>query len=432
MNILELLKKKRLGKELTNEEIKFLIDGVSKDSFKDYELSALLMAICINGMTNKETTALTLEMANSGDIVDLSNIDGVKADKHSTGGISDTTTLIVVPVLSALGIKMAKMSGRSLGFTGGTADKVEAISGFKTEISNDQFINNIKTIGASIITQTANIAPADKKLYALRDITETVESIPLIASSIMSKKLASGADVILLDVKFGSGAFMKNEKDAHNLAKLMITIGKNAGKKMCAVISNMDQPLGNGIGCNLEVRDAVEVLNGKQNRLAELSVIICVEILKLAYGWTESCARNKVLECIKNKTALKKLIEIVKNQGGDVNLIKNPKLFKKAKYSLDVYAKKQGYVTKINGEMLGNACKHLGGGRQNKEDKILHEVGIDLKTELNSYVTNKNIVATVYYNTKKSLNNCLELIYNAFTITEKPIKKFKLVSKIVK
>ena len=233
MNIFDLLKKKRLGGELTDEEIEYLIEGVTFDRFPDYELSALLMAITINGMSEKETTKLTIEMAKSGDMLDLSKVKGIKADKHSTGGISDTTTLVIVPILTSLGIKMAKMSGRGLGFTGGTADKLEAIDGFQTGITNEQFIKNIKTIGASMITQTNDIAVADKKLYALRSVTDTVESIPLIASSIMSKKLASGADIILLDVKFGDGAFMKNEKEALNLANLMVKIGKNAGKKMC-------------------------------------------------------------------------------------------------------------------------------------------------------------------------------------------------------
>lgn len=433
MNIFDLLKKKRLGGELTDEEIEYLIEGVTLDRFPDYELSALLMAIIINGMSERETTKLTIEMAKSGDMLDLSKVKGIKADKHSTGGISDTTTLVIVPILASLGIKMAKMSGRGLGFTGGTADKLEAIDGFQTGITNEQFIKNIKTIGASMITQTNDIAVADKKLYALRSVTDTVESIPLIASSIMSKKLASGADIILLDVKFGDGAFMKNEKEALNLANLMVKIGKNAGKKMCAIISSMDQPLGNGIGCTLEVRDAIEVLNGKENRLSEVSIEICVQILKLAYGISDKEARAKVLETIKSGAALKKLKQIVKAQGGNEKIISRPELLKKAKYSKVVPALNSGKIVAIHGETLGNACNLLGGGRIKKEDKILHEVGIDMKVSLNSSVQKCEPLAIVYYNKKDGINDIIAKIQSAFKIEEtKRNVKTKLISKIIK
>jgi len=433
MLIQDLIKKKRLKQALTDEEINFLINGVKNDTFNDYELSALLMAITINGMDERETTTLTLEMAKSGDILDLSKIDGVKVDKHSTGGISDTTTIAIVPILASLGVKMAKMSGRSLGFTGGTIDKLEAIDGFNTEITNEQFIKSVQNIGASIISQTADIAVADKKLYALRDVTETVQSIPLIASSVMSKKIASGADIILLDVKFGQGAFMKDVKQATALANLMVKIGKNAGKKMCAIISSMEQPLGRGVGCTLEIRDAVEVLNGAKNRLSQVCVAICIEILKLAFNLTEKEAKNKVDEVISSKKALQKLIEIVKNQGGNANIITDLSLLKKSKSSKVVYANKQGRVVAINGEMLGNACKLLGGGRTNKGDKILHEVGFDLNVSLNDIVKDTTPLATIYYNNEDKLQEVETMLKNAFIISKTNKKvKTKLISKIIR
>lgn len=433
MVIQDLIHKKRLNMTLTDQEIEFWIDGIKKNIFKDYELSALLMAITINGMNEAETTKLTIEMAKSGDMLDLSKIDGVKADKHSTGGISDTTTIAVVPILADLGVKMAKMSGRGLGFTGGTIDKLEAIDGFNTEISNEKFIKSVQTIGASIMAQTKDVAVADKKLYALRDVTETVQSVPLIASSVMSKKLASGADIILLDVKYGNGAFMKTEKDATVLAKLMVKIGKNAGKKMCAIISSMEQPLGNGVGCTLEIRDAVEVLNGVNNRLSEVVVAICVEILKLAFNYTTVEAKGKVLDSINSKRALNKLAQIVDNQGGNKQIVYDLNLLKQAKYSKSVFAPSVGKIVSINGEMLGNACKLLGGGRNNKEDDILHEVGFDMKVALNSNVSQQTELVTLYYNNKDNVDEVEKMIQNAFKIvnTKKQVKT-KLISKIVR
>ena len=293
MVIQEIIDKKRLKKPLTDEEIEFFVSGVAKDELQDYEVAAMLMAIAINGMNDRETTTLTLSMMNTGAVVDLSEIEGVKADKHSTGGISDTTTIAAVPILASLGVKMAKMSGRSLGFTGGTVDKLEAIEGYKTDISKEKFVEMVKTIGASMISQTDTIAVADKKLYAMRDVTSTIQSIPLIASSIMSKKLASGADIILLDVKFGDGAFMKTKNDATKLAKAMVTIGQNAGKKMCALITSMEEPLGAGIGCTMEIRDAVAVLNGADNALATVTRRICEEIYMLANSVDQAEAKAK-------------------------------------------------------------------------------------------------------------------------------------------
>lgn len=433
MVIQDLLDKKRLKKELTDNEISFFINGVAKDEFKDYEVSAMLMAIAINGMTDRETTTLTLEMAKTGEMVDLSKIDGVKADKHSTGGISDTTTLAVVPILASLGVKMAKMSGRSLGFTGGTVDKLEAIDGYKTDISKDDFIKNLQTIGASVISQTDNIAVADKKLYAMRDVTSTVQSIPLIASSIMSKKLASGADIILLDVKFGKGAFMKTKKDATKLSKLMVTIGKNAGKKMCAIISSMEEPLGKGIGCTMEVRDAVQVLNGAKNPLATVSKCICVEILKLAKNIDNKTATTLVEKAISDKSALNKFAEMVKAQGGNEKIIFDLSLLKQSKSKVDVKAKTQGTVCEINGEMLGNSCKLLGGGRFKKTDPVLHEVGIDMEVRIGTKVNVGDTLCTIYYNDDKNVEEVKNSILNAIKIKNvKHVKKPKLIYKIVR
>lgn len=431
MIIQELINKKRKKIELTNEEIEFLVRGVTKDEFKDYELASLLMAITINGMNERETTKLTLEMAKSGDILDLSSIDGVKADKHSTGGISDTTTLVIVPILATLGVKMAKMSGRSLGFTGGTADKLECIKGFNTMLSTDELIENVKKVGACMMTQTENVAVADKKIYALRDVTETVESIPLIASSIMSKKLASGADIILLDVKFGDGAFMKNVKEATELASLMVKIGKNAGKKMCAIISSMEQPLGNGIGCTLEVKEAIEVLNGAENDLAYVSKVICVEILKLAFNISEKQAMEKVETCIKDKSALNKLAEIVSNQGGDASVVLNPENLKCAENKVAILANKCGIITKMNGEMLGNAVKLMGGGRVKKGDKILHDVGIELKVQIGDKVEANTVLADVYFKGEAN-EEIIQMINNAFQIIPNArSSKIKLIHKII-
>lgn len=398
MIIQDIINKKRRKEPLTDEEIVFFVQGVAKDLFRDYEVSALLMAIAINGMNKKEISTLTIEMSKTGDMVDLSEIDGVKADKHSTGGISDTTTLVIVPTLACLNVKMAKMSGRSLGFTGGTADKLEAIDGFVTELPIKKFIQNVKTIGASMITQTGEIAVADKKLYALRDVTATVESIPLIASSIMSKKLASGADIILLDVKYGSGAFMKTKRSAIKLAKTMVEIGKSAGKKMCAIITSMEQQLGNGIGCTMEVKDAIEVLNGTENALWVVSKKICVEILKLAFSYPTSVAKKMIDEVIKDKTALHKFAQIVENQNGNKEQIYNPEKLKESKYRFDVVSKKLGKVTQINGEQLGNIVKQMGGGRVHKNDTILHEVGIDMHVNIGSRVNKNTILMTIHYN----------------------------------
>ena len=432
MIIQEIIDKKRVGKALTDEEIQFFVEGVATDKLKDYEQAAMLMAIAINGMNDRETTTLTLSMMKTGFVVDLSEIEGVKADKHSTGGISDTTTIAAVPILASLGVKMAKMSGRSLGFTGGTVDKLEAFDGYNTEISKEQFIEMVNKVGASMIAQTDNIAVADKKLYAMRDVTSTIESIPLIASSIMSKKLASGADVILLDVKFGKGAFMKTKKDATKLAKCMVAIGKNAGKKMCAMITSMEEPLGKGIGCCMEIRDAVEVLTGTINPLAIVTRKICEEILVLANGITNEEAKAKVEEVITNGKALDKLAEIVEGQGGNKKQVYDISLLKTAKNQMELKAAKSGKIVAINGEELGNSCRILGGGRLNKGDDILHEVGIDMRIRIGDKVKVGDTLAVINYN-NDNIDDVLTKISNAITINNALfVKKPKLIHKIIK
>ena len=432
MVIQEIIDKKRVKKALTDEEIKFFVDGVANDKLQDYEVAAMLMAIAINGMNDRETTTLTLSMMNTGAVVDLSEIEGVKADKHSTGGISDTTTIAAVPILASLGVKMAKMSGRSLGFTGGTVDKLEAFDGYKTDISKEKFVEMVKTIGASMISQTDTIAVADKKLYAMRDVTSTIQSIPLIASSIMSKKLASGADIILLDVKFGDGAFMKTKKDATKLAKAMVTIGQNAGKKMCALITSMEEPLGAGIGCTMEIRDAVAVLNGADNALATVTRRICEEIYMLAYSVDQAEAKAKVDEVISNGKAVEKLIEIVEAQGGDGKQVKDVTLLRKAKSTVDIKANKSGKVVAIHGEALGNACRLLGGGRLNKGDDILHEVGIDMKVRIGDTVKAGDTIAVIHYNSD-DISDIVDKVTASIVIKNTLyVKKPKLIYKVVR
>ena len=432
MVIQEIIDKKRLCKALTDEEIEFFVNGVAKDEFKDYEVAAMLMAIAINGMNDRETTTLTISMMNTGAVVDLSEIEGVKADKHSTGGISDTTTIAAVPILASLGVKMAKMSGRSLGFTGGTVDKLEAFDGYNTDISKEKFVEMVKTIGASMISQTDTIAVADKKLYAMRDVTSTVQSIPLIASSIMSKKLASGADIILLDVKFGEGAFMKTKRTATKLAKAMVTIGKNAGKKMCALITSMEEPLGAGIGCSMEIRDAVAVLRGADNPLATVTRRICEEIYMLANSVDQAEAKARVDEVISNGKALEKLVEIVEAQGGKGEQVRDVSLLKQAKHTIDIKANKSGKVVSIHGESLGNACRLLGGGRLNKGDDILHEVGIDMKVRIGDSVSPDTVIATIHYNSDDVADIVAKTTQAIVIKNTVFVKKPKLIYKVVR
>lgn len=429
MDILEILNKKRKKQELTKEEIEFFVAGVTSGKLKDYEISALLMAISINGMTSRETTDLTLAMASSGDVLNLDDIVGTKVDKHSSGGVSDTTTLILAPILAVCGLKVAKMSGRGLGFTGGTIDKLEAISGFKTELSEEEFKNNVNKVGACIMCQTACLAPADKVLYALRDQTATVESLPLIASSIMSKKLASGAEVILLDVKCGRGAFMKTQKDAEQLAKAMVEIGKNAGKKIVAVVTDMNYPLGSGIGCALEVNDAINVLNGAENNLADLSKFFASKIISMATGKSEKESKNMVENAINSKSALKKFVEIVSSQGGDALEVEKLAL-KTEKKSFILTSKKYGYVADIDAIKLSKIVALFGGARTEIGGKLNHKVGVKLLVSVGDKVTSGQELIEVFSN-KKLSSEVQTLLEESIIIENKKVKKPQIIKKII-
>ena len=380
MRMYDLIMKKRNGGTLSRDEIFFMIEGYTKGNIPDYQMSAMMMAIYFNGMNEKETAALTMAMAESGDQLDLSGIQGIKVDKHSTGGVGDKTSLALTPMVSACGVKIAKMSGRGLGHTGGTIDKLESFQGFSTSLSEEAFIDQVNRIGISIIGQTKNLAPADKKLYALRDVTATVDNMSLIASSIMSKKLAAGADAIVLDVKTGSGAFMKEEADAMLLAGEMMTIGKNAGRKMMAVISDMDQPLGNAVGNALEVKEAIETLKGHGPAdFTELCMTLGSCMLMVAeIAENEQQAREMLKEAVDSGKALDKLAELVEAQGGDKRMVYETDLLPKASSITPLLSEKDGYVEKIQCDEVGICSLILGGGRETKESAIDLSVGIVL------------------------------------------------------
>ena len=427
MNILEIIEKKREKKELTKEEIEYFINGYVKEEIADYQIAALVMAIFLNGMTKQETTNLTIAMANSGEILDLSKLNKIIVDKHSTGGVGDKVSICLLPLVASIGVPVAKMSGRGLGFTGGTVDKMQSIPGYKTDIDINSFIQNVENIGISMISQTMNLAPADKKLYALRDSISCVESIPLIASSIMSKKIASGAEKIVLDVTVGKGAFMKNKEQAEDLAKEMIEIGKLANKETICVLTNMDEPLGYTIGNNLEVIEAIEFLNGKMPEdLKKVVLELGSYMIKLA-GLGNNLEENKIkmLDNIKNGKALKKFEEMVKNQGGDTEYLENTSKFPRAKYIEAIKAKQSGYIQEINAEEVGKVACNLGAGRIRKEDKIDNTVGVKLckkvsyKVEVGeelAYIYAKNIEKL--QTAKKELEKIIKISNNK--IEEKP------------
>ena len=428
----EIIKKKRDGQELSKEEIYSVINGCTTGEIPDYQLSALMMAIYFSGMTKAETVAMTLAMRDSGDKADLSGISGFKADKHSTGGVGDKTTLIVAPIVAACGIKVAKMSGRGLGHTGGTVDKLESIPGFRTNISPRQLIDIVNKCGLSVTGQSGNLCPADKKLYALRDVTATVESIPLIASSIMSKKLADGADCILLDVKTGSGSFMKTEKEARLLAKTMVDIGNEAGTKTSALITNMDAPLGKMIGNSLEVQEAIEVLKGKTD--SDLYVVcraLAANMLMLAGCGDEKKCGKMADEAVASGTAFERLRMMVAEQGGDVAYVDNPSEFPSAKYSRDIQAPKDGYIFSMDSEAIGTAAVVLGAGRVRKEDAVNHAAGIRIEKKTGDYTKAGEVIATLYTDDESSLNDARRRYLNAVQISsEKPEKVPMILGKI--
>ena len=409
MNILEIIAKKRDKKVLSKEEIDFFVKNYTNGNITDYQAAALIMAIYINGMNYEETTSFTLAMAHSGEVLDLSEL-GMVVDKHSTGGIGDKITLILMPIIASLGIPAAKMSGRGLGFTGGTVDKLESIPGYNTNIDISEFINNVKNIGISLMGQTLNLAPADKKIYALRDTISCVESIPLIASSIMSKKIAAGAEKIVLEVTVGSGAFMKNIEDATKLSETMIGIGNLADKETICILTNMNQPIGYSIGNSLEVIEAVEALNGNmQDDVKDIILSLGSYMMKLA-GKGDDIEQNKkmIMENINNKKALNKFKELIKNQGGDVSYIEDTSKFEKAKYIIPIKSEKIGYIKSMDNEKIGYISSSLGAGRLKKEDKINDKVGIIINKKIGDKVNVGDVLGFIHSDDIEVGNNAVK------------------------
>ena len=433
MRMYDIIKKKRDGEELSKEEINFFIRGVTDGSIPDYQISALCMAIYFKGMTVRETCDLTYAVRDSGEKLDSSKIQGIRVDKHSTGGVGDKTSLVVAPIVASLGVKVAKMSGRGLGHTGGTVDKLEAIKGFRTTLSDEEFVSQVNSIGLAIVGQSKQFAPADKKLYALRDVTATVDSMPLIAASIMGKKLAADDDCIVLDVKTGSGSFMKTVERSKELARLMVDIGKNAGKKMTALITNMDRPLGYAIGNSLEVIEAVETLMGRgPEDFTEVSLTLAGHMLSLAgMGTVEECIQ-KAKNSISDGSALRKLVETVRAQGGDETLIEHPETFEKAKYSHAVLAQRSGYIASADTESYGIASLLLGAGRNTAEDEIDYKAGILLKKKTGDYVRKGEEIAVLLADDESLFQAAEETLLAATEISiERPVEE-PLIYGIVK
>lgn len=427
MRMYDLILKKKQGKELNTEEINWMIKEFTEGRIPDYQMSAMTMAICFQGMDKRETFDLTMAMRDSGDVLDLSRIDGIKVDKHSTGGVGDKVSLVLTPIVASLGVPVAKMSGRGLGHTGGTIDKLESFSGFSTEISEEKFIDSVNTIGIAIAGQTANLAPADKKLYALRDVTATVDQMSLIASSIMSKKLASGADAIVLDVKTGNGAFMQTEEDAIALAKAMVDIGNRAGKQTVAVITDMDEPLGNAVGNALEIKEVIDALHGDgPEDLMEVVYVLGTQMLLLAKrAEDEEIARNLITESIQERKALKKFAEFIENQGGNREEILHLDMLPKARYVIPVLAEEEGCIERILAQDIGIACMTLGGGRENKESTIDHGVGIILTKKISDTVKKGETLALIHANSKEKAVLASGLVKNAYQIAKEPAKKLR-------
>ena len=434
MLMTDIIVKKRDGFKLTADEIKFFVDGYTKGEIPDYQMSALLMAILIRGMDREETLELTMAMMHSGETLDLSGIKGVKADKHSTGGVGDKTSLILCPMVAAQGVKIAKMSGRGLGHTGGTIDKLESFPGFNTGISEETFMANVNDFGIAIAGQTADLDPADKKMYALRDVTGTVPSIPLIVSSIMSKKLAAGADVIVLDVKSGSGSFMKTEDDARELAENLTAVGKMAGKKTVAVITDMDEPLGNAIGNALEVKEAIEVLRGeKKGELLELCLTLGACILTEAgIAENDDEARQMLIRGIEDGSALNKLAQLVEGQGGDKNAVYNTELLPSAPVRYEAICKETGYVKHISAADVGLVSMHLGGGRVTKESEIDLSVGLILNKKVGDRIEAGESLGTIHATSMEKAEQAAELLRGCYTIVPDPVEKPAFIKGIVR
>lgn len=433
MNMYDLIMKKKRGAELSSEEIEWMITGYTKGMIPDYQMSAMLMAICFNGMSTEETKNLTISMADSGDRLDLSEIRGIKIDKHSTGGVGDKTSLVLAPLVASLGVPVAKMSGRGLGHTGGTIDKLESFTGFSTSLSTEQFIRNVNDIHIAVAGQTANLAPADKKLYALRDVTGTVDQMSLIASSIMSKKLASGADGIVLDVKCGDGAFMKDKASAIALAQEMVGIGKLAGKKMAAVISDMDQPLGYAVGNVLEVKEAIDTLKGKGPKdLEELVLTLGTYMVLMAkHAETAEQARKMLEASLFDGSAFETFCRFVEAQGGQDKEARNPELLPKASIIREVSSIKGGYVEKIMTEEIGRISLLLGGGRETKESEIDLTVGIVLMKKRGDCVREGEPLAVIHANDEEKFSAAAERLRKAYLITDERPAQVNLIKNII-
>ena len=433
MNIGQVISNKRDNKELSKEEIEFFVTEYVKGTVTDYQAAALVMAIYINGMTKEETTNLTLAMANSGETLDLSVLNKTVVDKHSSGGVGDKITIVLMPIIASLGIPVAKMSGRGLGFTGGTIDKLESIPGYCTNISTSEFIENVKKIGISLIGQTLNLAPADKKLYALRDTIACVGSMPLIASSIMSKKIAAGAEKIVLDVTVGSGAFMRTKEDATKISKLMKEIGTLAGRETVCVLTNMDEPVGKAVGNTLEILETIECLKG--NLPADIKEIILgigSQIIKLAgEGDNLEENKNKILENINNGKAYNKFLELISSQGGDISYIENPEKFEKAKYVIPVISEESGYISEIDARTVGEISVELGAGRVRKEDSIDHAVGIIVERKIADKVEKGETLAYIHANDEKKGKEAARKLKETYKIISQKVEPEKYILDII-
>ena len=433
MNMYDLIIKKKRGGELSAEEIRWMIREYTDGNIPDYQMSAMMMAICFVGMTDEETKDLTLTMAHSGDVLDLSAICGIKVDKHSTGGVGDKTSLVLAPLVASLGAPVAKMSGRGLGHTGGTIDKLESFTGFRTDLTPDEFIRNVNTIHIAIAGQTANLAPADKKLYALRDVTGTVDQMSLIASSIMSKKLASGADGIVLDVKTGDGAFMKSFRDAKALAEEMVSIGRLAGKDVSAVISDMDQPLGNAVGNALEVKEAIDTLRGRGPEDLEELVLTLGALMTVKAGKAPDTerAREMLKEKLENGEAFRVFKEFIRAQGGDPEEAEHPERLPAAKYQEEVLSDREGYVSDICTEEIGRISLLLGGGRETKESEIDLAVGVILLRKKDGYIRKGEPLAVIHANSREKMKEAEKRLLAAYTVTEENPVREPLIKEII-
>ncbi len=424
-----LLYKKRFGGELTREEIHEFVTGVTEKRFADYQISAMLMAIAINGMSESETVDLTMEMASSGDMLDLSGISGVKVDKHSTGGVGDTTSLVLAPLVACCGVKVAKMSGRGLGFTGGTLDKLEAIPGFSVSMDTERFMRSVDRMGLAIIGQTASLAPCDKVLYALRDVTATVDVMPLIVSSILSKKIASGADVIVLDVKVGSGAMMKTVEDARRLAKAMVSIGSRTGRRFAALLTDMNQPLGRYVGNALEVEEALDILAGRtEGDLKQVALRLGAQMLRLSGAVETADEGVRLLESkIASGEGLAKFAEMIENQGGDPKVVYDTSLLPKAEKRLELTAERDGFLTHISTNLVGYAAKALGAGRERKEDEIDPAVGLIMNKRLGDRVQKGESLVTLHTGAISDVETAKKYLTDALTVSDEAVNAPPLV-----